>query len=79
MWVLVEDYNLEYRRVYSKYKTNGYKPYKKKNMPQLLPFYFVNQLSVTFLVLFILVYVFGKYILPLFPLTFVTRMYITKL
>ncbi|MBC9708939.1 hypothetical protein B8W95_11560 [Staphylococcus pasteuri] len=48
-------------------------------MPQLLPFYFVNQLSFAFLVLITLVYVFGTYILPAFVELFVTRMYITKL
>lgn len=48
-------------------------------MPQLLPFYFINQLSFAFLVLITLVYVFGTYILPTFVELFVTRMYITKL
>lgn len=48
-------------------------------MPQLLPFYFVNQLSFAFLVLITIVYVFGTYILPVFTELFVTRMYITKL
>ena len=48
-------------------------------MPQLLPFYFINQLSFSFLVLITMVYVFGTYILPVFAELFVTRMYITKL
>ena len=48
-------------------------------MPQLIPFYFVNQLSFAFLTLFVLIFVFSKYILPVFSLTQVTRMYILKL
>ena len=48
-------------------------------MPQLIPFYFVNQLLFSFVVLFTLIYVFSKYILPLFTFQQVVRMYITKL
>ena len=48
-------------------------------MPQLIPFYFVNQISFTFLTLLALVYLFSKYILPLFTYQQVVRMYITKL
>ena len=48
-------------------------------MPQLIPFYFVNQLLFSFVVLFTLIYVFSKYILPLFTYQQVVRMYITKL
>ena len=48
-------------------------------MPQLIPFYFVNQLTFSFLTLFALIYVFSKYILPLFTFQQVVRMYITKL
>lgn len=48
-------------------------------MPQLLPFYFVNQLSFSFLTLLVLIFVFSKYILPLFTFQQVIRMYITKL
>lgn len=50
-----------------------------QTMPQLLPFYFVNQLSFAVLVLGTLVYVFGTYVLPVFVELFVTRMYVTKL
>jgi len=35
-------------------------------MPQLIPFYFINQLSFSFLTLLALIYVFSKYILPVF-------------
>jgi len=48
-------------------------------MPQLIPFYFINQLSFSFLSLLALIYVVSKYILPLFTYTQVIRMYITKL
>ena len=48
-------------------------------MPQLIPFYFINQLSFSFLSLLVLIYVFSKYILPLFTFQQVIRMYITKL
>jgi F-type H+-transporting ATPase subunit 8 len=48
-------------------------------MPQLLPFYFINQLSFTFLTLIVLIFVLSKYILPLFTFQQVIRMYITKL
>lgn len=50
-----------------------------KIMPQLIPFYFLNQLSFSFLTLFILIFIFSKYILPLFTFQQVIRMYITKL
>jgi len=48
-------------------------------MPQLMPFYFVNQISFTFLTLLILIYVFSKYILPSMAYQQVVRLYITKL
>nr|YP_009652987.1 ATP synthase F0 subunit 8 [Taiwanofungus camphoratus]QCG70025.1 ATP synthase F0 subunit 8 [Taiwanofungus camphoratus] len=48
-------------------------------MPQLIPFYFINQLSFSFLTLLALIYIISKYFLPLFPFQQVTRMYITKL
>jgi len=52
---------------------------KLNRMPQLIPFYFLNQLSFSFLTLLVLIYVFSKYILPLFTFQQVIRMYITKL
>jgi F-type H+-transporting ATPase subunit 8 len=48
-------------------------------MPQLIPFYFLNQLSFSFLALLILIYVFSNYVLPLFTYQQVIRMYIIKL
>lgn len=48
-------------------------------MPQLIPFYFVNQITFVILTLFIITYVLSIYILPLFVNLFVTRVYVTKL
>ncbi len=48
-------------------------------MPQLLPFYFLNQLFFSFITLLVLTYILSKYILPLFTFQQVIRMYITKL
>nr|YP_009517287.1 ATP synthase subunit 8 [Tricholomella constricta]AYE93436.1 ATP synthase subunit 8 [Tricholomella constricta] len=48
-------------------------------MPQLLPFFFFNQLLFSFIFLFSIIYIFSKYILPLFTLQQVIRTYITKL
>jgi F-type H+-transporting ATPase subunit 8 len=48
-------------------------------MPQLLPFYFFNQIFISFIVLFGIVFVFSKYILPLNTFQQVIRQYITKL
>ncbi len=48
-------------------------------MPQLIPYFFLNQIIFAFAVLLILVYILSKYILPLFTLLQVTRIYITKL
>lgn len=53
---------------------------KNKNfMPQLLPFYFVNQITFALLGLFIITYVISAYILPYFVQLLVTRVYICKL
>lgn len=48
-------------------------------MPQLIPYFFVNQLSFTLLVLLSLIFVFSKYILPYFVYLSLTRFYITTL
>nr|UEX93006.1 ATP synthase F0 subunit 8 [Paramarasmius palmivorus] len=48
-------------------------------MPQFVPFSFLNQIIFSFSVLLILVYILSKYILPLFTLLQVVRIYITKL
>ena len=48
-------------------------------MPQLTPFYFLSQLSVSFLVLLLLVVLLSYYFLPFFQVAQVIRMFITKL
>lgn len=48
-------------------------------MPQLVPFYFVNQLSFVLFGLFVLIFLFSRYILPAFVELNVVRLYITKL
>ena len=48
-------------------------------MPQLIPFFFFNQLLISFAILFTIIYLFSKYILPLFTFQQVIRLYITKL
>jgi len=48
-------------------------------MPQLQPFYFVNQMTFMLIGLFTLTYIMSVYVLPYFVQLFVTRVYITKL
>lgn len=48
-------------------------------MPQLLPFYFINQISFAFLILISLIYLFSKFVLPRFTFLQVIRLYISKL
>ena len=48
-------------------------------MPQLVPFYFVNQVTFAFILLIVMIYVFSKYILPRFVRLFLSRVFISKL
>lgn len=48
-------------------------------MPQLVPFYFVNEVTFTFLTLITIIYLFSKYILPRMVRLFSTRVFISKL
>jgi F-type H+-transporting ATPase subunit 8 len=48
-------------------------------MPQLVPFYFINQVVYTFILLVIMIYIFSKYILPRFVRLFISRIFLTKL
>jgi len=48
-------------------------------MPQLTPFYFVNQIAFTFTIIVVLIYLFSKYILPRFVRLFLSRTFISKL
>jgi Fungal ATP synthase protein 8 (A6L) len=48
-------------------------------MPQFVPFFFISQFTVTIFSLFILTYILGKIFLPIHPITYVSRMYVSKL
>jgi F-type H+-transporting ATPase subunit 8 len=48
-------------------------------MPQLVPFYFVNEVVFSFAILTIMIYMFSKYILPRFVRLFLSRTFISKL
>jgi F-type H+-transporting ATPase subunit 8 len=48
-------------------------------MPQIIPFYFVSQIFVTFILLFSVIFVLSKYILPNNLFNQVIRSYIVKL
>jgi len=48
-------------------------------MPQLIPFYYLNQLSFFFLSLILLIYILSKYLLPNLLLLQTIRLYIKKL
>ena len=52
---------------------------QKKLMPQLIPFYFLNQLYFSFIALFVVIYILSKYFLPLYTLQQVIRIFIVKL
>lgn len=48
-------------------------------MPQLVPFYFINQVTFAFILITIMVYMFTKYILPRFVRLLLARIFISKL
>lgn len=48
-------------------------------MPQLVPFYYVNEITFTFAILAATVYILSKYILPRFVRLFLARTFISKL
>jgi len=48
-------------------------------MPQLVPFYFINQVTFTFVLLTVLLYILSKHILPRFVRLFLSRVFVTKL
>jgi len=48
-------------------------------MPQLVPFFFLNQVTVAFISLIVIVYILSKYILPRFVNLFLCRIFISKL
>ncbi len=48
-------------------------------MPQLVPFYFLNQLTYGFALIIILLVLFAQFFLPRIARLYVTRFFITKL
>ena len=48
-------------------------------MPQLVPFYFINEITFTFATITIIIYLLSKYILPRFVRLFLARTIISKL
>nr|YP_010721233.1 ATP synthase F0 subunit 8 [Cyathus striatus]WDS46384.1 ATP synthase F0 subunit 8 [Cyathus striatus]WDS46419.1 ATP synthase F0 subunit 8 [Cyathus striatus] len=48
-------------------------------MPQLMPFFFFNQIVFAFVILFSIIFLLSKYILPQLTFQQVIRLYITKL
>ena len=48
-------------------------------MFQLVPFFFINQITFAFILFLIILYVFSKHILPRFVRLFLTRVFISKL
>ena len=48
-------------------------------MPQLVPFFFVNQVVFNFTLLVIIIYMFTKYLLPRFVRLFKTRLHINNI
>ena len=57
--------------------------YVKKNfffilMPQLIPFYFINEITFSFAIIALAIFILSKYILPRFVRLFVSRIYLSK-
>uniref|UniRef100_A0AAU7YUL7 ATP synthase protein 8 n=1 Tax=Madurella sp. TaxID=2420206 RepID=A0AAU7YUL7_9PEZI len=48
-------------------------------MPQLVPFYFVNEITFTFVIIIQTIYILSKYILPRFIRLFLSRTFISKI
>ena len=48
-------------------------------MPQLIPFYFVNEVTTAFIIMPTLIYIFAKYLLPQRVRTMCARLFISKL
>ena len=48
-------------------------------MPQLVPFYYMNEIIFSFSLITIILYILSKYILPRIVRLFVARMFINKI
>jgi F-type H+-transporting ATPase subunit 8 len=53
--------------------------YLKIHMPQLTPFYFVNEVVFAFAIIVLTLYLLSKYVLPRFVRLFLARTFISKL
>ena len=51
----------------------------KINMPQLVPFYYMNEVIFAFAVIVFILYILSKYILPRIVRLFLSRMFINKI
>ena len=51
----------------------------KINMPQLVPFYYMNEVVFAFAIIVFILYVLSKYILPRIVRLFLSRMFINKI
>nr|YP_009992176.1 ATP synthase F0 subunit 8 [Trichoderma lixii]YP_010461109.1 ATP synthase F0 subunit 8 [Trichoderma afroharzianum]QNN85684.1 ATP synthase F0 subunit 8 [Trichoderma lixii]UBK11671.1 ATP synthase subunit 8 [Trichoderma harzianum]UUF68288.1 ATP synthase F0 subunit 8 [Trichoderma afroharzianum] len=49
------------------------------NMPQLTPFYYMNEIVFAFSIIVILLFILSKYILPRIVRLFLSRMFINKI
>jgi F-type H+-transporting ATPase subunit 8 len=58
---------------------NGQQTILKSAMPQLIPFFFVNETTMAFVLLPTLIYIMSKYILPQRVRLFAARLFISKL
>ncbi len=48
-------------------------------MPQLVPFYFLNEVTFAFTIITVVIYLLSKYVLPRFVRLFLSRTFISKL
>nr|YP_009672789.1 ATP synthase F0 subunit 8 [Zelopaecilomyces penicillatus]QDE53013.1 ATP synthase F0 subunit 8 [Zelopaecilomyces penicillatus] len=48
-------------------------------MPQLTPFYYMNEITFAFAIIVILLFILSKYILPRIVRLFLSRMFISKI
>lgn len=48
-------------------------------MPQLVPFYYMNEIIFAFAIIVVILYVLSKYILPRIVRLFLSRMFINKI
>lgn len=53
--------------------------YKLYKMPQLVPFFFLNQIFWGYLIILIIIYISSKYVLPRILSLYLSRTFITKL